>query len=263
MSYIGNAPVAGAFKKLDNIKSSFNGVATVFPLTVGGLATVPATAQNLIISVADKILEPGVGYTISGSTITLAVAPAAVNSFFGVQLGSVGEVNTVGDGTITGPKLAGGAVDLNSSTVVGLLPINKGGTGSTTSTSALVSLGAEPAINILPINKGGTGATSAELARQSIGAAASTKIVSNIISTNTTAISGTYYVAVAQLTLTLPLTPSSGDFVGFSNFSGLLSCVIARNGQLINMLAENLTVDIVNTAFTLQYANQTVGWVFV
>lgn len=89
------------------------------------------------------------------------------------------------------------------------------------------------------------------------------RLTTNEISTTTNAVAGNYYVATASLTLTLPATPTAGDIVGFSNQSGTTTCVIARNSSNILGLAQDLTVDKTNAAFTLQYSGATKGWVFV
>ena len=82
-----------------------------------------------------------------------------------------------------------------------------------------------------------------------------------VISTNTTAVASRTYVLTASLTLTLPASPAPGDWVAFSNRSGTLTCVIARNGQNIMGLAEDMTVDSLNAGMTLTFADATRGWV--
>ena len=84
-----------------------------------------------------------------------------------------------------------------------------------------------------------------------------------VISTNTTAVTGTLYVFTASLTLTLPASPAAGDSVGVSNQSGTTTCVIARNGNNIMSAAEDMTVDVVDAGFTLFYADATRGWVIL
>jgi len=84
----------------------------------------------------------------------------------------------------------------------------------------------------------------------------------SVISTNTTAVAGTSYIATASLTLTLPLSPTAGDLVSFANQSGTMTCVIARNGSNILSLAEDLTIDKTGVSITLQYADATRGWIF-
>lgn len=84
-----------------------------------------------------------------------------------------------------------------------------------------------------------------------------------VVSTNTNALAYRVYVLTASLTLTLPASPSPGQFVRISNASGTTSCVVARNGENIMSLAENLTLDVINAPITLMYADATRGWVFI
>lgn len=86
--------------------------------------------------------------------------------------------------------------------------------------------------------------------------------VPTAISTNTLATAGTNYLFTASLTLTLPATPTAGDWVMFSNFSNTSTCVIGRNSSNIMALAENLTVDGTTYFSTLVYADATRGWIF-
>lgn len=88
-----------------------------------------------------------------------------------------------------------------------------------------------------------------------------TEIVS-VISTNTTAVSGTRYVLTASLTLTLPASPTAGKWVAFSNRSGTTTPVIARNGSNIMGLAEDMTLDSTEASGVLIYTDATRGWVF-
>ena len=105
MAYIGVSPVVGEFKKLDDISSQFNNSTSTFNLTVGGSASAAGSAQNLIISIDGVIQEPQGAYTVGGSTISFTQAPNTASTFFGIQLGSVAQVGTVSDGSITNAKL--------------------------------------------------------------------------------------------------------------------------------------------------------------
>lgn len=98
MAYLGNQPLSGSFKKLDNISGSFNGSTQTFNLNSGGAAVYPQAPGNLIISMNGVLQEPGVAYTISGQQITFPEAPVAGETFFGVLLGDVGFVPVVQDG---------------------------------------------------------------------------------------------------------------------------------------------------------------------
>lgn len=105
MAYIGVSPVVGEFRKLDDISSQFNNSTSTFNLTVGGSATTAGSAQNLLISIDGIIQEPQGAYTVGGSTISFTEAPNTASTFFGILLGSVAQVGTVSDGSITNAKL--------------------------------------------------------------------------------------------------------------------------------------------------------------
>lgn len=65
-------------------------------------------------------------------------------------------------------------------------------------------------------------------------------------------------------TVTLPVNPTTGDWVSFYDAQGTWeknNPVIARNGQRIMGKDEDLTVDIKGDCFTLTYLNEARGWV--
>lgn len=92
--------------------------------------------------------------------------------------------------------------------------------------------------------------------------AVGTNMSVQVIGTNTAAVKNCLYVLTASLTLTLPASPAVGDMVKVSNLSGTTTAVVARNGSNIQGLAEDLTIDSINAAITLVYADATRGWVF-
>ena len=107
MAYIGRQNVVGRFIKLANIDSGFNGSTTAFSLQdSGGTAVVPGNEENLMISISGVVQEPGVAYTVSGSTITFTGAPASSDTFFGVMLGDVQTVGTPTDSTVSASSLS-------------------------------------------------------------------------------------------------------------------------------------------------------------
>lgn len=84
-----------------------------------------------------------------------------------------------------------------------------------------------------------------------------------VIGGDTTAVRSRTYILTATLTLTLPASPSAGDWVSVINRSGTTTAVIDRNSQNIMGLAENMTLDDLNAPVTLVYADATRGWIFV
>lgn len=86
-------------------------------------------------------------------------------------------------------------------------------------------------------------------------------VTAEVIGTNATALAGRNYVLTASLTLTLPASPVAGDTVGVQNSSGTTTAAIARNGQNIMSLAEDMTLDRLSVGITMMYADATRGWV--
>lgn len=84
----------------------------------------------------------------------------------------------------------------------------------------------------------------------------------SVIGTSTAAVAYKTYTLTASLTLTLPASPSAGQWVGVINRSATTTPVIGRNGQNIMGLAEDMTLDNANASLTLVFADATRGWVW-
>lgn len=91
-----SSSTSAANQKLDAL--TFNGSTTTFNLTASSTAITPARAASLIISINGVIQEPGVDYTVSGSTMTFTTAPASTDVFFGVHM--TGVSLTISYGTV-------------------------------------------------------------------------------------------------------------------------------------------------------------------
>jgi len=120
MSYIGSVPAVGKFQVLDDISSSFDGAETTFDLTVSGAAVTIENEANCIIAVGNLVQQPKEAYTVSGSSITFTEAPLSTDSFFGTVLGSVQNVGTPSDGTVTASTLSSSYFHKNNKTLTSL-----------------------------------------------------------------------------------------------------------------------------------------------
>jgi len=67
-------------------------------------------------------------------------------------------------------------------------------------------------------------------------------------------------VTAAGLTITLPASPLAGSEVAITVAGAITNTVIARNGQNIMNLAENLTIDRADVTVSLYYVDATRGW---
>jgi len=85
----------------------------------------------------------------------------------------------------------------------------------------------------------------------------------NVISTATNATVKEAYVFTSNVTLTLPIAPTAGDWVEVSNLSATPSPIIARNGKKIVGLEENLTIDTAYAGFRLVFTGDILGWTII
>jgi hypothetical protein len=85
-------------------------------------------------------------------------------------------------------------------------------------------------------------------------------------SENVVRATGRYFVIPATgMVLTLPASPALGDTVQITDIAGTAGSVatkpvVARNGQLIQGKAEDMTFDVSNASIKLVYSNTTYGW---
>jgi len=111
MAYLGNTPQIGQYRKMDT--PTFDGSTSVFPITIDGTAFTPPTAYAMMVSLNNVILNPGVGFSISGPNISFVTPPAALTPFFGLIFGDTLYTGTPSDGTVTDSKIAAGTISYN------------------------------------------------------------------------------------------------------------------------------------------------------
>ena len=95
-----------------------------------------------------------------------------------------------------------------------------------------------------------------------------TKTVTNPGTTSFTAVPGNHYLIRSVVTSTLPASPTVGDTIYFTSY--IAGWTVARNGNVISGVAENLVVDIggpgnAMRTFGLRFieAGTNVGWVII
>ena len=107
MGYIGPGLEFGAFEKIDDISSGFNGSATEFNIQIGGSTAEIASLNQLIISISGVIQEPNSAFTFGSSRSTIAFTgpPQSTDTFFGILLGNSFDAGTPADASISYDKL--------------------------------------------------------------------------------------------------------------------------------------------------------------
>jgi hypothetical protein len=108
MAYLGNTPQIGQYRKMDSL--SFDGTTNTFNITIDGVAFTPPTAYAMMISLNNVILNPDIGFSVSGSSISFATPPAALTPFFGLIFGDTLYTGTPSDATVIDSKIAVGTI---------------------------------------------------------------------------------------------------------------------------------------------------------
>ena len=104
MPYIGKAPDAGQFKKLDAITAS---ATATYALAYNGAAFKPATAETLIVSLNGVTQAPNDAYSVSGSNIVFASNLSSSDSIdYILALGEIGNSTVPADNSVTTAKLS-------------------------------------------------------------------------------------------------------------------------------------------------------------
>jgi len=154
-----------------------------------------------------------------------------------------------------------------SLTLTNALTRAQGGTGlSTAPTNGQLLIGNGSGYTLSTITAGSgivvTNATgSISISASSTGGGLPTVVVSD--TTAISAVASNHYVLTSTnaATVTLPLSPVISDTIYVTVANSLTTNVVARNGQNIQGLAENMTLDTTNASAQLRFTNATKGWV--
>ena len=238
-----------------------NGSTTAFTLSV-----TPAS-EDLTNVFLQGVYQDKSTYSLSGNVLTFSTAPQNGYTFDVMsqtatnlsQATYLASDNFAGTGSQTSFTLVNGTPSNKAFTMVFLSGVyQQKATYSLTSGAIVFSTapGSSDTVEVVSIGNGG-------LVGASINDANSARYNVSVINSNTTASAGSIYVLTANLNLTLPANPSTGESIKISNRSAVATCQLLRNGSRILGAATDLTLDTVAASFELIYTDSTNGWVII
>jgi len=261
---------------IGNAATTVNGWNAVTTLNLGNTTTAAQTVNMFGASTGSSTYNVATGTTASAATKTINIGSNAAS-------GSTLNVN-VGDSAVGASTFNIG----NGATVSGSTKTVNIGTSGVSGSTTNVTIGAASATSTGTVAVHAntvtlTGGTTVQVSQDPTAgvdlAVATKRYVEQrptIISTSQTLVargnlrtsgvqsSGNYFVIPGSgLTLTLPASPVLGDEVVITDIAGTAFNTpvnIARNGQLIQGLAEDMPFNINGASVRLVYSNTTYGW---
>jgi hypothetical protein len=231
----------------------------IITIKQGSGATVNVASGSKVMLVTDGL---GTGAAVINANPT--EVGGSVTSVSGT--GTVNGISLSGTVTSSGSLTLGGALSgVNlASQVTGTLPVANGGTGQTALTANNVILGnGTSAVQVVAPGTSGNVLKSNGSSWASAAEAAGYPAPS-LISGSATVASATFQVATAGgITITLPASPSAGDYVVVKDGTGAAATTtftVARNGSNIASSATDLTFDKNFAEIVMTYINGTIGW---
>jgi hypothetical protein len=232
----------------------------IITIKQGSGATVNVASGSKVMLVTDGL---GTGAAVINANPTEAGA-GTVTSVGGT--GTVNGISLSGTVTSSGNLTLGGALSgVNlASQVTGTLPVANGGTGQTALTANNVILGnGTSAVQVVAPGTSGNVLKSNGSSWASAAEAAGYPAPS-LTGVSLTATSASFIVATAgSITITLPASPSAGDYVVVKDGTGAAATTtftVARNGSNIASSATDLVFDKNFAEIVMTYINGTIGW---
>jgi hypothetical protein len=232
----------------------------IITIKQGSGATVNVASGSKVMLVTDGL---GAGAAVINANPTEAGA-GTVTSVAGT--GTVNGVTLSGTVTSSGSLTLGGTlsgVDL-ASQVTGTLPVANGGTGATALTANNVILGnGTSAVQVVAPGTSGNVLKSTGSSWASAAEAAGYPAPS-LTGVSLTATSASFIVATAgSITITLPASPSAGDYVVVKDGTGAAATTtftVGRNSSNIASSPTDLVFDKNFAEITMTYIDGTIGW---
>jgi hypothetical protein len=251
--------------------ASITGTGTYLPMTfyTGGSERVRInTSGNLLVGTSDVIGTSAANLQVlrsASSSITIATStiPVITASFAGIDGWGYDGATYFAAGTVNF-RAAEGWSTTNHGSDIQFRTTASGSGGALFEVMRLTSTGALAFNGSTNYGSSGQVLTSNGNAPPTWQLPAGLPTMNIVSGTTQTAVANNHYVLTnaSATTVTLPAGPAAGAVVWITVANGRVDNVVARNGQNINSLAENMTIDSAYAGVQLRYADATRGWVF-
>jgi hypothetical protein len=111
MAYLGTVPAVGSFEKIDSIFGLQDGIRTTFPLTISNRPYTPEGVSQLMVVKNGVTLEPGEGFSVGGSSITITPVLQSNDYVWILTFGQAKFTGVPSAGTVTTDKIADSSIE--------------------------------------------------------------------------------------------------------------------------------------------------------
>ncbi len=259
-SYITSTPSSLSLTNLTATSATI----TTLTSTSAGITTLTGSSMNVTTATHASANITQLQST-SATITTLTSTSANITTLTGTTATyTSATVTNLGSTSANITTLTGTNISATSLTLTNALKVAEGGTGvdsTPTNGQLLIGNGSGFALSTLTA---GTGMTITNNAGSITLASAGLPTMNIVSGTTQTAVASNHYVLTnaSATTVTLPTSPSAGSVVWITVANGRTDNVVARNGQNINSIAEDMTINAAYAGIQLRYADATRGWVF-